>query len=423
MRIPQTNTDQNILSNEERMREAVLLSFCEPLPRECMRLCTLSRRSWRRLLHWLDTSGMALYFLDRMMELDLCGVLPEEVLSRLQQNLEDNTLRIERMIAESVAIQRRFQAASLSYANLKGFSLCPSSVPRPELRSQLDLDFLVAERSAPDARKILEERGYRLHAISGRSWEFKANQAYGISLKDLYKDVPLSSVELHLEADGPERTSLLARAEMQPFRGIDMPVLSAVDLFLGQGLHFYKHVCSEFSRTAHLIEFRRHVIARRADGAFWGKLRSLAEENRRAPLALGLVTLLIEDAMGTFAPNEFSSWTVDRLPDSARLWVRLYGRRSVFASFPGSKLYLLLQRELETAGVGAKRSVRQSLLPNRLPPAVVPAEADESLGKRVRRYRMQSHFIFFRLRFHVVEGLRYLGESLRWRQHMNGLAS
>ena len=423
MRILQTNTDQNILGSEERMREAVLLSFCEPLPRECMRLCTLSRRSWRRLLYWLDTSGMALYFLDRMMELDLCGVLPDEVLSRLQQNLADNTLRIERMIAESVAIQRRFQDASLSYANLKGFSLCPSSVPRPELRSQLDLDLLVAERSAPDARKILEERGYRLHAISGRSWEFKANQAYGLSLKDLYKDVPLSSVELHLEADVPERSSLLARAEMQPFRGIDMPVLSAVDLFLGQGLHFYKHVCSEFSRTAHLIEFRRHVIARRADGAFWGKLRSLAEENRRAPLALGLVTLLIEDAMGSFAPKEFTSWTVDRLPDSARLWVRLYGRRSVFASFPGSKLYLLLQRELETAGVGAKRSVRQSLLPNRLPPAVLHAEADESLGKRVRRYRMQFHFIFFRLRFHVVEGLRYLGESLRWRQHMNGLAS
>ena len=44
-----------------------------------------------------------------------------------------------------------------------------------------------------------------------------------------------------------------------------MPVLSPVDLFLGQGLHAYKHVCSEFSRVAHLLEFRRHVLARRDD--------------------------------------------------------------------------------------------------------------------------------------------------------------
>ena len=91
------------------------------------------------------------------------------------------------MIAESIAIQQEFQEARLSYAKLKGLSLWPSSVPRPELRSQFDLDFLVAEESAPEARKILEQRGYRLYVISGRSWEFKLNEKPGVSLKDLYK--------------------------------------------------------------------------------------------------------------------------------------------------------------------------------------------------------------------------------------------
>jgi hypothetical protein len=123
--------------------------------------------------------------------------------------------------------------------------------------------------------------------------------------------------------------------------------------------------------------------------------------------------------MGDFAPRELTKWTVHRLPKSARLWVKLYGRRAVFENFPGSKLYLLLQRELESTGVPAKRSLRQALLPSRLPPAVIRASMDESLLRRIHRHRMQLHFIFLRLRFHIVEGLRYTWESYRWQQHMN----
>jgi len=59
------------------------------------------------------------------------------------------------------------------------------------------------------------------------------------------------------------------------------------------------------------------------------------------------------------------------------------------------------------------------LLPSRLPPVIVRASADESLLKQIRRYRVQVHFILLRLRFHIVEGLRYTQEAYRWRQHMN----
>jgi hypothetical protein len=409
------------LRAKQWMREAALLIFCDPLPDQCLRLLHLSRQEWQRLLRWLDISGLALYFLDRIVELQLCDRLPAAVIERLQQNLNDNTRRTHGMIAESVAIQQHFQAARLSYAVLKGFSLCPHAVPRPELRHQFDLDFLVAEQSAPEARQILERRGYRLYAISGRSWEFKLNEISGFSLKRLYKDLPSKSVELHVEASTPDRHLLLERIEQRKFHGICMPVLSAVDLVLGQGLHAYKHVCSESSRTAHLLEFRRHVLAYRNDDAFWKKLRSVAEDNPRASLSLGVVTLLTASAMDDFAPEAFTSWTVGRPPRSARLWVELYGSRAVFESFPGSKLYLLLQKELELAGVPAKRSLQQALLPTRLPPTVVRASANESSFARIRRYRMQLQFFLFRLRFHIVEGLRYALESYRWRHHIERL--
>jgi hypothetical protein len=413
------NSAAKSLRGQQQIREAALLFFCDPLPAQCRRLEVLSDGEWRSLLRWLDTSGLALYFLARTTELGLCEMLPPGVLARLQQNLIDNTERIQGMIDESIAIQRDFQGAHLSYAVMKGFSLCPHSVPRPELRSQLDLDFLIAEGSAPEARLILERRGYHLHAISGRTWEFKTSGIPPSSLKDLYKSTHIRCVELHLEGNVASQSSLLARAEQRDFNGISMPVLSPVDLFLGQALHLYKHVSSDFSRTAHFLELRRHVLARRHDDAFWHEVQLTAAKTPGAVLKIGLVVLLITRVMGAFAPEELACWSGERIPSSARFWVDLYGPCVVFASFPGNKLYLLLQRGLESAGVPAKRKRRQILLPLRLPPPVIQASPGDSLLTYILRWRVQIRFIGLRLRFHVVEGLRYAWESILWRRRLD----
>ena len=411
----------NSLSDDYSMREAVLLTFCDPLPDQCLRLVSLSEVQWKKLLNWLDISGLALYFLDRIQQLELTDLLPPRVLARLQQNQRDNNVRTIGMAAESVAIQKEFQAARISYATVKGFSLSPYSVPKPELRHQFDLDFLIAEQSVAEARQILEGRGYRLYAISGRSWEFKINETPGVSITDLYKDLPGRSVELHVEVTAPGRPSLLGHTETRDFCDISMPVLSDVDLFLGQGLHAYKHLNGEFSRAAHLLEFRRHVLFRRDDDAFWRELQSTVDEDPRACLGLGVVTQLITNVMGDFAPEALIRIAVRPLSPAAKLWIELYGRRAVLQSFPGSKLYLLLQGELESAHVPGKRSLRQALFPSRLPPSLIQASGSESVTVRLRRYRLQLHHIFSRLRFHIVEGLRYIRESYRWRQHLNRL--
>ena len=398
-----------------------MLSFCDPLPHQFRRLLGLSNWKWQRLLYWLDTSGLALYFLDHLRALRQDEVLPPAVRERLQQNLIDNTKRTSIMIQESVAIQREFQEVGISYATLKGFSLCPISVPREELRHQFDLDFLVAEKSIADARVILERRGYRLYAISGKSWEFKIDEKFSTSMKDLYQSGMGRAVELHVEAETPGHATRLDRASSREFYGIDMPVLSPVDLLLGQGMHAFKDVCSAFSRTAHLLEFRRHVLARFDDHAFWRDLQKAAQGDRRICLGLGVVTYLITHVMGEFAPVGLTEWTVDSLPPTARLWVDLYGRWVAFGKAPGSKLYVLLQQELETAGVPARRSLKKSLLPSRLPPMVIRGLPNEKLSTRLSRYRVQVRVIFSRLRFHVVEGLRYAKERRKWRHYVSQL--
>src|ERR1700744_840047 len=101
-----TNPVSNLLRREQLLREAVLLTFCDPLPEQCGRLENLSERQWKKLLRWLDISGLALYFVDRMVELRLCNILPPGVLGRLHRNLHDNIGRTRGMAAESVAIQQ-----------------------------------------------------------------------------------------------------------------------------------------------------------------------------------------------------------------------------------------------------------------------------------------------------------------------------
>jgi hypothetical protein len=418
----QPNSPTPSLNRAQCLREAALLVFCEPMRMEYFRLLSLSHKEWKDLLFWLDTSGLALYFLDRLEQLGLSETIPLPVLERLQQNLVDNSARIDAMIAESVAIQHRFQKAGLSYAVLKGFSLWPVSVPKPELRSQLDLDFLVAEESAGQARQILEDTGYRLHAISGQCWEFKADDDRVSGMKGLYKAGSCRSAELHLETACGCRASRLSRSEDLYFHGLSMPILSAEDLFLSQGLHLCKHICSEFSRTAHVIEFRRHVIARHDDEAFWNRLKRQVAGDKETCIRLGAVIHLITRVMGQFAPAALTCWTVDRLPMAVSRWIDLYGHRTVLASFPGTKLYLLLEKELEAAGLPLKRSVRHALLPRGLPPAIALAVAGEKISARITRYRRQLSFILFRLRFHSVEGIRYLHESILWRQHRNELS-
>ncbi len=414
-----THSANGSLNRALQAREAVLLTFCDPLPAEYTRLLHLSRKEWQELLRWLDTSGLALYFFDRLEELGVLETLPMVVLTRLQQNLADNSERIKAMIAESVAIQHRFQDAGLSYAVLKGFSLWPLSVPKLELRTQLDLDFLMEEDGANEARHILEEFGYRMHAISGKSWEFKAGEHWPPSLDNLYKAGVSRSAELHLESPDRSGFSRLSRTQKRQFHGVLMPILSPLDLFLGQGLHLYKHVCSPCARTAHMIEFRRHVVARFEDDAFWAQLQQQVSNDPKTSMRLGVVILLISRTMGRFAPHALSCWTVDHLPENARLWVDLYGRRSALASFPGSKLYLLLENELESEGMVARRSLRQALLPHRLPPAIAHVVEGENYYVRLNRYYWQLRFIFFRLRFHLVEGVRYLYELIFWRQYRN----
>ena len=397
-------------------RSLLLRALCDPFPSDCEQLADLTERQWDRLTRWLHTSGLALYLLDRLTRERRVDIFPRAIHSALQHNLEDNISRTDALVQEFKELDRELYNGGVRYVVLKGFSLFPHSVPHPELRSQLDLDILIEPRDVDAVQKILARRGYRLHAISNQTWEFKTPTASFKTLNDLYRPARFETIELHVA----NSSHLLARAEQKQFRDLTLFVLPASDLLLGQALHLFKHLCNGFVRAAHFLEFRQSIIAQAGDRSLWHHLRHNEAGTTKSWLSLGLAINLLSQVMGRFAPAELTSWTEDRLPVRVCLWSNIYGAHAVLGGFPGNKLHLLLQPELQDMGLIGLRSRSSVLLPTKLPPAIyVPSDAEDSAAS-LRRHRRQISFVLFRLRFHLIEDIRYLCESFRWRRRLRG---
>jgi len=93
--------------------EAVVAAFRDPAEASLRRLWSIRPHEWKQSYHWLDASGMALYFLDQLESLHLETVLPATTLSRLRGNLADNRERSSAMFAEWASLNQSFQAADL----------------------------------------------------------------------------------------------------------------------------------------------------------------------------------------------------------------------------------------------------------------------------------------------------------------------
>lgn len=403
------------LSRRERIRENALLSCSDWMLHSFAAAAPASAVEWLALLNWLDVSGLALYFLDRMKTTGQQDCLPAEVLESLESRQKQNQQRTSGMLRESTALQRDFQEFSITYAVLKGLSLAPDAVPRPELRHQFDIDFLIAPDDASAAVKVLERHGYTLFASSGKTLEFKKGQTPHVSAKDLYRDLPYRGVELHIDHASPGTASRLERIIFRKIGGLVMPVLSPADILLGQAMHALKDITSPFLRASHLLEFYRHVQSRSHDDMFWQELRQRAQSSPRARLAVGVSTWLSVSLWGSVATVALTSWSSDQLPRGVQLWLKRYGRSAALQTPPGTKRYVLLQRELEAVDAVSQQQLLPAL-PSRLPPVVIQSGPGESLLMRAARYRVQVRFLVSRVRFHVVEGLRLALEARRWRR-------
>jgi hypothetical protein len=411
-----------------RVVQAVVAAFRDSADRSRERLSAITQRDWARSYFWLDASGLTLYFLNQLEMLAIEDSIPVATLERLRQNLADNRLRSSAMFAEFASINQAFHAAGVDYANLKGFTLSPESCPHPALRRQLDFDFLVDGSHLEICREILVESGYVLTAATKTTWEFKAGLTEQGGMKDFYKSTPQRSVELHFAssstaAPSPSRDERLDRLVLRSWGGLTFPALSSSEQFVGQALHLFGHLCGASTRPGWILEYKNHVSFYYNDLDFWDDVKERSRTHRHARIAIGLASLLSSRLFDGKTPSRLDDWTLDSLPAPIKLWAEHYGPRTVLADFPGTKLYLLLLQELErdddTRPSHAQR--RRRLLPLHRAPRIVYAGPDDNPWKWFRREVYQARFVLFRLRFHVVEGIRYLIEAARWKRQLTTL--
>src|SRR3954464_655414 len=93
MRIGPIQLETNRSRRAARLKQAVLASFYEPGPSIQARLREFNAREWNRAKYWLDVSGLALYFLERIEAMNLQDCLPESLLLQLRTNLQENRRR------------------------------------------------------------------------------------------------------------------------------------------------------------------------------------------------------------------------------------------------------------------------------------------------------------------------------------------
>ncbi len=414
------------------------LSFSDRGER-CATFRHLSPRKWKGILQWLNDSGLAFYFLQKLQASDSTGLLPSWVISQLETSYEMNQQRTEDLLQRFDLINTRFTAAGIPFAVLKGFSLVPEFCPSSSLRHQSDFDYLVDEDALPTAREILLALGYThrnsrsslesVFLCPGASAPYRNGRQYSVHAPH--------AVELHLDVwDSqlyrlPELPQLFSpeRATGCRLNGLLFPALNEEDAFLLQVVHTCHHLFTHWIRMSSLFEIAYFMSRRAPDSPLWSRVQDRVSSNPVLREFVVIVAGLAAELFGCPAPCLIQTWS-EHLRPGVRLWLNRYSRTWAFSDlpvvqfdlFPASKLVLFLHqqywhnvRKEPSTPLGTSTSTSR---PARILSAI---KRDPALLLNAAWWRQQR--LVRRTLFHGLAGLRYICEIPRWRWLMQSRAA
>ncbi len=414
--------------------EAVVdfLSFSGDPGGGVVELRRFSARDWERTLPWLHGAGLALYFLQKLKQTAATDIVPASVLVRLEQNLAANKGRVAFISKQFDLLNKKFDAAGMTYAVVKGFALAPQFCPDLSLRHQSDCDYLVDEPSINAAMRILEEAGYFLQKQSPREAvyimpslriprccdeQYDEHTAFAIELHRYMWDQDI----YHLFLQEP-RVSL-ENAQIRHWEGMSFQVLPEEDAFLIQVLHAFHHILTCWIRMSWLYEIGYFLNERATDDSFWSRVAEHVGSDPVQREIVVVVTALAAQFFRAPMPPVVRDWA-ENLRPVIRIWIANYARTWAFGrndprefSFaPTSKLALFLHREYAPDPAARKRLTRLRLLPLKTTLERLfrrdPSVGNASGTAREARWKK----IFLRTTFHITSNLRYVWEIPRWRR-------
>jgi Uncharacterised nucleotidyltransferase len=410
------------------LRHAILrqLNVTEDKPSPPILRTSFGKREWDEALEWLDLSGLAVYFLQRIRSSGASYTLPDFVRTELERRGADNGLRTQEILREFQVFIEAFEQARVKYAVLKGISLLPDYCPDLEYRAQYDHDVLVDADTFDTACRALEAAGY--YPKDGADEESVAvyrpvqpEIRFSRNSEALYSARLGRSIEVHrtLWEGNEDRIRLrlpedfLDRRQLRYSEGIRFAALCEEDCLLFQVLHAFKHILRNWCRLSIFLEVAHFLNRRATDSNFWRNYASRIENIRWAPQATLIVFTLAEQLFGAPIPAQLRSTLRTPLFPALNLWIERYGKYSALSNFHDDKSSLFLHREFVESASEWAAIRRKRLFPIRRPhrpPAVVFQRGFSNLG----RVWMEKAHAFGRLRFHGLSGLRYALEYPRW---------
>ena len=401
------------------LAEAVVAMVGEPSRHHAERLRSYSMRQWRQNHHWLVTGGLALHLLTNLRQFEAEDVLPLAYRHHLAGLHDASGPRTEELRRDLLELNRLLTALGAPFVNWKGFALCPDFCPDIRLRNQTDYDFIIRADDFELFHRALLDAGYLLSGSTDGEFRYELLPGQPYSLDEVYCPKRHRKVELHLGTDSRAASGrpmdfspLFDRYRIRCLDGVSFPVLAAEDAFVTHAAHAGRHALSGWVRIAWLLELDTFVRQYQSDDALWETVRTRIDAT--SAISVGVALALVVRLWRRDLPRAISS-LMDVLPVNLARWLDVNWRGFVLSDFPGTKLHLLLHREL--LGEAAFQKLEHSTLyPIKVPPRVSYVSAQAPLAKRVRAARSQARFVMRRLKFHLVENSRYWLMKRRWQR-------
>jgi hypothetical protein len=410
------------------LREEIVgcLGFGGSVQARLRNLRSVSARDWEASLHWLNLSGIALTFWDRVQQHGAESVIPPQVRASLTENLVEHRRRVSSMMPEFNALNERFERAGIDYTVWKGFALIPEYCPDAGLRPSYDYDYVISQDAWQRAQDLLDAAGYarksdpalQVHAT------FVPRQPAASSLRSpraLYAEALPRKVELHLQPwdDNAHRISIrlperpLSRKIRRHWQGLSFYALDEQDAFVFQMVHAFQHILHNWCRLGWLLEIAYFLRSRSTDSTFWTRLDTHLAGREPLREIVALVISLAARLYHASLPAPIEDRILTAMRAQVALWVDRYGLSAAVDNFAENKYTLFLYREFVKNEAAWREVRRRSLLPVHRPNRV--AEADPSgIARRLPPKWKQAWYVMRRLTHHSLSGAGYAFESLRW---------
>ena len=382
------------------------------------RLRSFDLRDWKRTLHWLDLSGLALYFWQHLKNSEMTGVVPLPIRDRLERNQEENQERVAGAAEELALLNRLWEQAGVRSAVLKGFAMVPDYCLNVGLRTQYDHDYFLDARSLPAAEAALRSAGYlRQNSHESHPLAFvrhRHSAPLPLGKVNFYSPRLLRSVELHTrlwEANDEgigiaPAEGALDRACLRHWKGTTFLTLDDADALVFQVLHAFRHVLRNWCRLSIFLEIARFLETRSVDTEFWERFRSRVEGRQGLPASAGVVLSLASELFAVPVPGPVSPFTVEAMTPAMIWWIEKFGKDSALRNFQGNKHSLFLHRGFIDDPSLWREVRRRRLFPfAQVPRALKIRAGGHTLAPSVA-WAQGIHRVR-RTRFHIAAALRY----------------